>query len=333
MMATARWVTTINEDGNGATGDEVDDDGNDDDCGDGRRQGRWRRRDVIRPIATGNDNNDVNGDSATGNEVDDDGDSATGDDNDNVNDENGDHDSDGDGDGNGGMGSKATGYDGDADDDGDGRDDNDVATTMATAHQAGYYAHFILNWKKMFDTMATGDDDDEDNRRWTTRMATARRASKLRMMATMTTVATGDDDDGATDDGAMAYKDADDGDGRQRRWRQATTVMAMVDDDNNIISDSATGNEVGDDGDGVTGDDNDKDDTSCEATTNRRRLLWVATARFIVFNVSPSGESSHSFRCCAVSAMICRRVGIVVRIDSSPGEYCSMYSFITYRNN
>jgi hypothetical protein len=22
---------------------------------------------------------------------------------------------------------------------------------MATAHQAGYYAHFILNWKKMFD--------------------------------------------------------------------------------------------------------------------------------------------------------------------------------------
>ena len=78
MMATARWVTTINEDGNGATGDEVDDDGNDDDCGDGRRQGRWRRRDVIRPIATGNDNNDVNGDSATGNEVDDDGDGAKG---------------------------------------------------------------------------------------------------------------------------------------------------------------------------------------------------------------------------------------------------------------
>jgi len=33
MMATARWVTTINEDGNGATGNEVDDDGNDDDCG------------------------------------------------------------------------------------------------------------------------------------------------------------------------------------------------------------------------------------------------------------------------------------------------------------
>jgi len=71
--------------------------------------------------------------------------------------------------------------------------------------------------------------------------------------------------------------------------------MAMVDDDNNIISDSSTGNEVGDDGDGITGDDNDKDDTSCEATTNRRRLLRVAT-------VSPSGESSHSFRCCAVSA-------------------------------
>jgi hypothetical protein len=58
-------------------------------------------------------------------------------------------------------------------------------------------------------------------------------------------------------------------------------------------------------------------------------LLWVSTARFIVFNVSPLVESSHSFRICAVSAMICRRVGIDVRIDSSPGAYCSMYSFIT----
>ena len=71
---------------------------------------------------------------------------------------------------------------------------------------------------------------------------------------------------------------------------------------------------------------NDNDDTSCEATTNRCRLLWVATAHFIVFNISPSGESSHL-------AMICRRVGIDVRIDSSPGAYCSMYSFITSRNN
>jgi len=34
------------------------------------------------------------------------------------------------------------------DDDGDGPDNNDPTTTMATAHQAGYYAHFILNWKK-----------------------------------------------------------------------------------------------------------------------------------------------------------------------------------------
>ena len=25
--------------------------------------------------------------------------------------------------------------------------------------------HFILNWKKMFDTMATGDDDNDDDRR------------------------------------------------------------------------------------------------------------------------------------------------------------------------
>ena len=148
MMGTARWVTTINEDDNGATGDEVDDDGNDDDCGDGRRQGRWRRRNVFHPIATGDDNNDVNGDSATGNEVENDGDGATGDNNDNDNDDNGEHDSDGDG--NGGMGSDATGYDDDGDDDGDGRDDNDATTTMATAHQVGYYAHLILNWKNMW---------------------------------------------------------------------------------------------------------------------------------------------------------------------------------------
>jgi hypothetical protein len=30
------------------------------------------------------------------------------------------------------------------------RDDNDATTTMATAHQAGYYAHLILNWKNMW---------------------------------------------------------------------------------------------------------------------------------------------------------------------------------------
>jgi hypothetical protein len=56
-------------------------------------------------------------------------------------------------------------------------------TTMATAHQAGYYAHFILNWKKMFDTMVKGDDDDDNDRlrqtkTTTTRMATARQATK-----------------------------------------------------------------------------------------------------------------------------------------------------------
>jgi hypothetical protein len=62
------------------------------------------------------------------------------------------------------MGSVATGYDDDVDDDGDGRDNNDATKVMATVHQAGYYAHFILNWKKMFDTMATGDDDDDDDR-------------------------------------------------------------------------------------------------------------------------------------------------------------------------
>ena len=35
----------------------------------------------------------------------------------------------------------------DGDDDGDGQDENDTTTMMATAHQAGYYALFILNWK------------------------------------------------------------------------------------------------------------------------------------------------------------------------------------------
>ncbi len=128
----------------------------------------------------------------------------------------------------------------------------------------------------------------------------------------MTTVAMGDDNDDTMDDGAVGYEDDNDGDGQQQRWRQATTVMAMVDDDNDIIGDSATGNKVGDDGDGVTGNNNDNDDTFCEATTNRRRLLWVATVRFIVYNVRLLGELSHSFRCCAVSAMTCRRVGIDV---------------------
>jgi hypothetical protein len=148
-------------------------------------------------------------------------------------------------------------------------------------------------------------------------------------------VATGDDDDGATDDGAMGYEDDDDGDGQRRRWRQDTMAMAMamVDDNNDVNGDSTTGNKVGNDSDSAMGNNNDNDDTSCEATTNRRRLLWVATACFIVFNVSPSGESSHLFCCCAVSAMICRRAGIDARIDSSPGAYCSMYSFITSRNN
>jgi hypothetical protein len=61
-----------------------------------------------------------------------------------------DHDGDSDGNGDGTMGSVATGYDNDGDDDGDVRDDNDATTTMATAHQAGYYAHLILNWKNMW---------------------------------------------------------------------------------------------------------------------------------------------------------------------------------------
>jgi hypothetical protein len=59
------------------------------------------------------------------------------------------------------MSSGVTGYKDYGDDDGDGRDDNDATTTMATAHQARYYAHLILNWKKMFDNMATGDDDND----------------------------------------------------------------------------------------------------------------------------------------------------------------------------
>ena len=46
------------------------------------------------------------------------------------------------------MGNGMTGYNDDGDDDGDGQEDNDAMTTMATADQAGYYAHFILNWKK-----------------------------------------------------------------------------------------------------------------------------------------------------------------------------------------
>ena len=103
----------------------------------------------------------INSDSAPGNEVDDDGDGAKGDDNKNDSDDNGDHDGDSNGDSNGTMGSGATGYDDDGDDDGDGQDDNDTTTTMVTAHQARYYAHLILNRKKMFDTMATGDDDND----------------------------------------------------------------------------------------------------------------------------------------------------------------------------
>ena len=153
------------------------------------------------------------------------------------------------------------------------------------------------------------------------------------MMATMTTVATGDNDNGATDNGAMGYEDNDNGDGQRQRWRQATMAMTMVVKNNDVNGNSTTGNKVGNDGDSAMSSNNDYDNTSCEATTNRRRLLWVATAHFIVFNVSPSGESSHLFCCCAVSAMICPRVGIDVRIDSSLGAYCSMYSFITSRNN
>ncbi len=56
----------------------------------------------------------------------------------------GNHGGDSEGNGDGTMGSVATGYDNDGDDYGDGREDNDTTTTMATAHQAGYYAHLIL---------------------------------------------------------------------------------------------------------------------------------------------------------------------------------------------
>jgi len=66
-------------------------------------------------MATGDDNNDVDGNGMTGNKVGDDGDGAMGDDNDN----NDDGDDDDDGDGDSAMGSGATGYD--DDDDGDGR--------------------------------------------------------------------------------------------------------------------------------------------------------------------------------------------------------------------
>ena len=68
------------------------------------------------------------GDSATGNEVDDDGDGVMGD----V------------------MGSSAMGYGDDGNDDGNGQDNNNATMTMATAHQAGNYAHFILTWKNMW---------------------------------------------------------------------------------------------------------------------------------------------------------------------------------------
>jgi hypothetical protein len=49
-------------------------------------------------MATGDDDNDVDGDGATGNEVNDDGGGATGDDNDDDDDDYGDDDDDGDGD-------------------------------------------------------------------------------------------------------------------------------------------------------------------------------------------------------------------------------------------
>ena len=58
-------------------------------------------------MATGDDDNDVDGDGATSNEVDDDGDGATGDYND---DDDYDGNNDDDGDGNSVIGSGATGY-------------------------------------------------------------------------------------------------------------------------------------------------------------------------------------------------------------------------------
>ena len=72
---------------------------------------RWaaaRRDTTMTTMATGDDDNDLDGDGATGNKVDDDGDGATGDDN----------DDDDDGHGDGAMGSGGTGYDDDDDDDG-----------------------------------------------------------------------------------------------------------------------------------------------------------------------------------------------------------------------
>ena len=58
--------------------------------------------------ATGDDDNNVDGDGATGNEVEHDGDGVTGDDN---NDDGDDGDDDNNGDGDSKMGSGATGYD------------------------------------------------------------------------------------------------------------------------------------------------------------------------------------------------------------------------------
>ena len=52
----------MSDDSDGATGNEVDDDGNDDKYGNGRRR-RWQRR----------DGGHVDGDGTTGNEDDDDG--------------------------------------------------------------------------------------------------------------------------------------------------------------------------------------------------------------------------------------------------------------------
>jgi hypothetical protein len=62
-------------------------------------------------MATGDDDNDVDGDSATGNKVDDDGDGATGD----YNDDDDDGNNNDDGDGDSAMGSGVTGYNDDDD--------------------------------------------------------------------------------------------------------------------------------------------------------------------------------------------------------------------------
>jgi hypothetical protein len=112
-------------------------------------------------MATGDDDNDVNGDGATGDDDDDDGDGAMGDDNDDDND----------GDGDGAMGSGATGYDHDDDNDDDDEGDGDGAMGSGVT---GY------------------DDDDDDERdgrrrqqrRWRRRdgqgneVATARRLTR-----------------------------------------------------------------------------------------------------------------------------------------------------------